>query len=79
MNERALARQIQQLQAEVGELRRRLGNLPTRLAIGGSGSGSGTGLAGEGRFKVRTVIDDDGNVDWDYPRFTFPLTADGFV
>jgi hypothetical protein len=64
-----ISEQIEQLRAEVDDLRRQLGNIPVRF--GGAG-GSGDSLPqGTGKYKVLMLIDDlnPGTPQWDYPRF----------
>ncbi len=69
MTEREMTRRILALEQEVRGLRRQLGSVPARFALGGGG---GLELPpGTGRGKVLTIIDDGspGTVGWDWVRF----------
>lgn len=71
---RDIERRLQDLEAQVAELRRALGNLPVRYGAGGE---AGNALPnGTGKGKVLILIDDLDPGTWgvDYPFFADPQT-----
>lgn len=68
MTERELVNRLRDIERELLEVRRTIGNLPVRFANGGAGEALPEGT---GRYKCLQLTDDlePGTPGYDYPRF----------